>query len=104
MVKSLPAGPAQVQSLGQEDPLKKGMVTQSSILAWKIPWRGEPGIQQCYYCYHDIDPEWQWLEQVRGLALCHCSVYVSTDRAMGCPESWRNIVSKCVHEGVPGRD
>ena len=28
---------AQVQSLGQEDPLEKEMATQSSILAWKIP-------------------------------------------------------------------
>ena len=27
----------QVQSLGWEDPLEKGMVTHSSILAWKIP-------------------------------------------------------------------
>ena len=27
----------QVQSLGQEDPLEKGMVTHSSIFAWKIP-------------------------------------------------------------------
>ena len=27
-----------VQSLGQEYPLEKGMVTHSSILAWKIPW------------------------------------------------------------------
>ena len=33
----------QVQSLGQEDPLEKGMVTHSSILAWKIPWMEEPG-------------------------------------------------------------
>ena len=32
-----------VQSLGQEDPLEKGMATLSSILAWKIPWREEPG-------------------------------------------------------------
>ena len=31
-----------VQSLGQEDPLKKGMATHSSILAWRIPWTGEP--------------------------------------------------------------
>ena len=30
----------QVQSLGQEDPLKKGMATHSSILAWRIPDRG----------------------------------------------------------------
>ena len=32
-----------VQSLGQEDPLEKGTATHSSILAWKIPWTGEPG-------------------------------------------------------------
>ena len=30
----------QVRSLGQEDPLEKKMATQSSILAWEIPWRG----------------------------------------------------------------
>ena len=33
----------QVQSLGREDPLEKGMATHSSILAWKIPWAEEPG-------------------------------------------------------------
>ena len=33
----------QVQSLGGEDPLEKGMATHSSILAWKIPWTEEPG-------------------------------------------------------------
>ena len=32
-----------VQSLGQEDSLKKGMAIHSSILAWKIPWTEEPG-------------------------------------------------------------
>ena len=32
-----------VQSLGWEDPLDEGMVTHSSILAWKIPWTEEPG-------------------------------------------------------------
>ena len=32
-----------VRSLGQEDPLEKGMATQSSILAWRIPWTEEPG-------------------------------------------------------------
>ena len=35
-----------VQSLGREDPVEKGMVTHSSILAWKIPWTKEPkGLQ-----------------------------------------------------------
>ena len=33
----------QVQSLGGEDPLEKGMGTLSSILAGKIPWTEEPG-------------------------------------------------------------
>ena len=33
----------QVRSLGQEDPLEKEMTTDSSILAWSIPWTGEPG-------------------------------------------------------------
>ena len=32
----------QVRSLGWEDPLKKGVATHSSILAWKIPWSEEP--------------------------------------------------------------
>ena len=32
-----------VQSLGWEDLLEKGVVTHSSILAWKIPWMVEPG-------------------------------------------------------------
>ena len=31
-----------VRSLGQEDPLEKGMATHSSILAWRIPWTEEP--------------------------------------------------------------
>ena len=39
MVKNLPPKQeTQVPSLGQEDPLEKGMATQSSILAWRIPW------------------------------------------------------------------
>ena len=33
----------QVQSLGREDPLEKGMATYSSILAWRVPWTKEPG-------------------------------------------------------------
>ena len=32
-----------VPSLGQEDPLKWEMTTYSGILAWRIPWTGEPG-------------------------------------------------------------
>ena len=44
MVKNLPGRrEVQVQSLGQEDPLEKGMVLHSSILAWRILWPEEPG-------------------------------------------------------------
>ena len=47
MVKNPPAmqemQEIQVQSLGQEDPLEKGMVIHSSILAWRIQWTEEPG-------------------------------------------------------------
>ena len=43
-VKNSPAmQDIQVQYLGQEDPLEKGMATHSSILAQKIPWTEEPG-------------------------------------------------------------
>ena len=37
----------QVQSLGGEDPLEEEMATHASILAWRIPWTGEPGGLQC---------------------------------------------------------
>ena len=44
MVKNLPAvQETWVQSLGQEDPLQKGMTTHSYILTWIIPWPEEPG-------------------------------------------------------------
>ena len=42
-VKNLPVmQETWVQSLGWEDPLKKGVATHSSILAWEIPWTEEP--------------------------------------------------------------
>ena len=44
MVKNLPAiQETQVQSLGQVDPLERGMASHTSILAWRIPWTEEPG-------------------------------------------------------------
>ena len=47
MVKKLPAmQKTHVWSLGREDPLEKGMATHSSILAWRIPWKEEPGGRQ----------------------------------------------------------
>ena len=46
MVKNLPAMQIWVQSLGQEDPLEKGMATHFRLLAWEIPWTKEPGVLQ----------------------------------------------------------
>ena len=44
MVKNLPAmQETKVQSLGQEEPLEKGMAAHSSILVWRISWTEEPG-------------------------------------------------------------
>ena len=43
MVKNLPAvRETWVLSLGQEDPLEKGLATHSSILAWRMPWTEGP--------------------------------------------------------------
>ena len=43
-IKNLPGiQETQVQSLVWEDPLEEGTVTQSSVLAWRIPWTEEPG-------------------------------------------------------------
>jgi len=45
-IKNLPAvQETQIQSLGQEDPLEKGMANHSSMLAWKIPWTENPRLQ-----------------------------------------------------------
>ena len=43
MVKNLPATAGGVRDTGSESLLEKGMVTHSSILAWRIPWTEEPG-------------------------------------------------------------
>ena len=44
MVKNPPAmQETQVRSLGQDDPLEKGMATHSSILTWRTSWTEEAG-------------------------------------------------------------
>ena len=44
LVKNSPAmQKTPVQFLDWEDPLEKGMVTHSSVLAWRIPWTDKPG-------------------------------------------------------------
>ena len=47
MIKNLPVmqepQETQLPSLGWEDSLEEEMATHSSILAWKVPWKEEPG-------------------------------------------------------------
>ena len=61
MVKNPPAmQETQVRSLGQKDPIEKGMTTHSSILAWRIPQTEEPGRFQS-----------MGLQRVHGVALSY---------------------------------
>ena len=56
-----------VQSLGQEDPLEKEMATNSSILAWKIPWMEDPGRLQSMGSQrvgHNWATELNWTDQL----------------------------------------
>ena len=41
-----------VRSLGQEDPLEKGMATPSRILAWETPWTEEPS--RNWFTVHEV--------------------------------------------------
>ena len=57
-VRSLPTmQETPVWFLGGEDPLEKEMATHSHILAWKIPWAGEPGDPQ-YMGLHRVGQDW----------------------------------------------
>ena len=45
MVKNLPANAGDAGLIpGSEDPLEEETATHSSILAWNIPWTGDPGV------------------------------------------------------------
>ena len=55
MGKNLPA--MQVPSLGQEDPLEKGIAVRSRILAWRIPWTEKHGDLQSV----GLQNSWTWL-------------------------------------------
>ena len=88
MVKNLPAmQETWVQSLGQEDPLKKEMATHSSILAWRNPWTEETGGLQSMGS-QGVGRDWvtnthtvlilPYLPSTLTLPLLHFIVYVNT--------------------------
>ena len=45
----------QVQSLGWEDPLEKGMASHSSVFAWEIQWTEKPGRLQTMRLQKELD-------------------------------------------------
>ena len=58
-IKNLPAmQETWVRSLGQKDPLGKGMATHSSILTWRIPWTEEPGGLLSMGSQSQTGPKW----------------------------------------------
>ena len=67
MIRNLPAmRETQVQPLGWEDPLEKGMAAHFSVLAWRIPWTEEPGGLQSMGSQRATDP------MTEGLTLSLC--------------------------------
>ena len=78
-----------VQSLDQEDPLEEGTATHSSILAWRIPWTGEPGrlwsigSQRIGHNESDL-AQHSTMGQSKGVCacvyVCVCVVVVAEDR------------------------
>ena len=83
MVKNLPAMQETcVWSWGQEDPLEKGIVTRSSILAWRIPWTEEPGRLYSQWSRKESDTI-EWLTHILSGLLeflflcekCHWNFY-----------------------------
>ena len=76
-VKSLPAvQETQVWSLGREDPLKKGMAINSSILAWRIPWTEESCQVQSMWSQrvrHD------WLSDTHMHTHIHTHTHIQTE-------------------------
>ena len=74
-----------VQSLDWEDALEKEMATQSSILAWKIPWTEEPGglqsmglqrVRHNWYLFICVDLFFQVVVQ----KVCHVLSYTWKSR------------------------
>ena len=81
-----------VQSLGQEDPLEKGMTTHSSILAWRIPWTVEPGGRHTVHGVARVGHNWAtkpphhtttW-EALGGVCLCEWKILPAIPVNKGC--------------------
>ena len=78
MVKNPPTmQETQVQSLGQEDPLEKGMATYSNILAWRIPCIEESGGLQTRVIESDTAEQLTPIEHTIFLLRCPAPRFLS---------------------------
>ena len=62
-----------VWSLGREEPLEQGMATDSSILAWRIPWMEEPGRLQSMGL-HRVGHNWSVLARIQIPFIIHAAL------------------------------
>ena len=77
--------------LGSEDPLEKGMATDSSILAWRIPWTEEPGRLQSMGS-QGVGHYWA-TRTCTSIRVCVCVyIYISHHIWRGVGVSWREWV------------
>ena len=78
-----------IPTLGQEDPLEKGMATHSSILAWRIPWTEEPGGLQSMGLPR-VRHDWATSphEQPRSLGQTLLQSKVCITTLIGPPDPW----------------
>ena len=82
MVKNLPAmRETRLLSLGQKDPLEKGMATLSGILDWRIPWTEEPtGLQSIGP--HRVEHSWLTTTTATIATKCCCYCYYYPEDAI----------------------
>ena len=92
MVKDLPAiQETWVWSLGQEDPLEKEMATHSNILAWRIPWTGEPGGLQStgsQRAGHDLGTKEQEVWKLLSCVRLFATPWTIQSMEVSRPECW----------------
>ena len=79
----------QVRSLGQEDPLEKEMAAHSSTLAWRIPWREEPGRLQSMG-WQRVGHDWETSLSLSGL--CEAGRYGRKSMFRARLEGWLEVI------------
>ena len=85
-----------VWSLGQENPLEKGMATHSTILAWRIPWTEEPGRLQ-FIGSQKVRHNWSDLVCAHAhTQICRVTVFLELKNVC----TWLNPTTEYKHAAV----